>query len=121
MRSVGPSKIGSGTTLPTTYRHTVTSGNARQKIPFVTADRIPNPPSPYALTLAMKSGAAISVDVSGNVAVTAPNTALTTQVLVSGSMIVTGIVTVGDGASGTFTSAEGLTITVQDGIVTNIF
>jgi hypothetical protein len=61
--------VGSGTALPTTYRHTVTSGNVREKIPFVTADRIPNPPSPYALTLAMKSGATISVDASGNTSV----------------------------------------------------
>ena len=30
-------------------------------------------------------------------------------------------VTVGNGASGTFTTPQGQTVTVQDGIVTNIF
>lgn len=39
----------------------------------------------------------------------------------TGSLNVTGNVTVGNGASGTFTSVEGLVITVQDGIVTNIY
>ncbi len=38
-----------------------------------------------------------------------------------GSLDVSGNVTVGNGASGVFTSLDGLTITVQDGIVTNIF
>lgn len=38
-----------------------------------------------------------------------------------GSLNVSGNVTVENGASGTFTTSEGLTVTVQDGIVTNIF
>jgi len=38
-----------------------------------------------------------------------------------GSEFVSGNVVVGSGATGTFTTAEGLTVTVQDGIVTNIY
>lgn len=40
---------------------------------------------------------------------------------ITGSLNVTGNVTVGNGASGSFTTPSGQTVTVQDGIVTNIF
>lgn len=55
------------------------------------------------------SGSFLKFQANGEIAVHAP--------LLSAD----GNLTVGSGASGTFTSAEGLTITVQDGIVTNIF
>jgi phage baseplate assembly protein gpV len=42
------------------------------------------------------------------------------EVSITGSLDVSGNVTVGNGASGLFTSEEGQTITVQDGITTNI-
>jgi hypothetical protein len=43
------------------------------------------------------------------------------QTNVTGSVQVSGNVIVGNGASGTFTSIDGFSITVQDGIVTNIY
>jgi hypothetical protein len=54
--------------------------------------------------------------------ITAPNGMfINAESSIQGSLDVSGNVTVGNGASGTFTSLDGLTITVQDGIVTNIF
>ena len=46
---------------------------------------------------------------------------ITTQVNIKGSLNVKGNVIVGNGASGTFTTMDGFTVTVQDGIVTNIY
>lgn len=43
------------------------------------------------------------------------------QVQINGSADVSENLTVGNGASGTFMSSDGLTVTVQDGIVTNIY
>jgi hypothetical protein len=43
------------------------------------------------------------------------------QTNITGSVQVSGNVIVGNGASGTFTSIDGFSITVQDGIVTNIY
>lgn len=40
---------------------------------------------------------------------------------ITGSLDVSGNVTIGNGASGTFTSLDGLVVTVQDGVITNIF
>jgi hypothetical protein len=103
--------LGSGSTLPTTYRHTVTSGNAREKIPFVSADRVPNPPPPFVLNLAMKSGATIAVDASGNVSVsTVGNVAAiasgTASILASGNVSAhsaSGSVSLTDGKGSNFT------------------
>lgn len=43
------------------------------------------------------------------------------ETYLDGSLSVTGNVSVGTGASGTFTTPAGQTVTVQDGIITNIF
>ena len=43
------------------------------------------------------------------------------QTNITGSVQVSGNVIVGNGASGTFTSIDGFSITVQDGIITNIY
>jgi phage baseplate assembly protein gpV len=43
------------------------------------------------------------------------------ETALNGSLDVSGNVTVGTGASGTYTSLDGKTITVQDGITTNIY
>lgn len=57
-----------------------------------------------------------------NITVVTPNGIVTTaQEYVIGSMNVSENITVGNGASGTFTTPQGQTVTVQDGIVTNIF
>jgi hypothetical protein len=54
-------------------------------------------------------------------AVTPSGVEITAEATITGSLDVSGNVTVGNGASGSFTSAEGLTVVVQDGIVTNIY
>ena len=61
--------VGSGTTLPTVYRHTVDSTGTQQTIPFTRADRIPNPPSPSAYHYQHVTGTNFTIDVSGNVSV----------------------------------------------------
>lgn len=58
---------------------------------------------------------------SGHVNVTTPQVTVKGNVTIEGDGGVTGGWTVGAGASGTFTTPTGLTVTVQDGIVTNIF
>lgn len=55
------------------------------------------------------AGSAVNITAPFGVNVNAPSTAFSGNVLV------------GTGASGTFTSKDGMTITVQDGIITNIF
>jgi hypothetical protein len=67
------------------------------------------------------SGMSLDVDPTGNVRITAPSVELTTTQTITGDERITGGLTVGAGASGTFTTPSGLTVTVQDGIVTNIF
>jgi hypothetical protein len=66
-------------------------------------------------------GTTFDVDPSGNVTVIAPTVEYTTTETLNGDESITGGLTVGGGASGTFTTPTGLTVTVQDGIVTNIF
>lgn len=64
----------------------------------------------------------VEVNPLGSVNVTAPHGAVITgEVAITGSLDVSGNMTVGNGASGSFTSSEGLTITVQDGQITNIY
>ena len=58
---------------------------------------------------------------SGHVNITTPQVTVKGNVTIEGDGGVTGGWTVGAGASGTFTTPTGLTVTVQDGIVTNIF
>ena len=57
---------------------------------------------------------AVTLNAPGGLTINAETT-------MNGSMAVNGNVLVNTGASGTFTSGDGQTITVQDGIVTNIF
>jgi Phage protein Gp138 N-terminal domain len=59
----------------------------------------------------------VEVDPRGNVNIVAPGVVDVT----SPNTETSGNVLVGTGASGTFTTANGLTVTVQDGIITNIF
>lgn len=46
---------------------------------------------------------------------------ITGEVSITGSLDVSGNVTVGNGASGSFTTPDGKTVTVQDGVITNIY
>lgn len=46
---------------------------------------------------------------------------INSEATVNASLHVTGSITAGNGASGTFTTIDGLTVTVQDGIITNIY
>lgn len=71
--------------------------------------------------LAALGGTSLDIDPTGNVRITAPTVELTTTQTITGDERITGGLTVGAGASGTFTTPSGLTVTVQDGIVTNIF
>ena len=62
-----------------------------------------------------KSGTLIKFHSNGQLEIVALATEMTTDVAVSGSVFV------GTGASGTFTTPTGQTVTVQDGIITNIY
>lgn len=74
------------------------------------------------ILLVDSAGASIAFTNDGRLTITAPHGAeIIAEVAVTGSVDVSGNLTVGNGASGSFTSAEGLTIAVQDGIVTNIY
>lgn len=59
----------SGVGLPTTYRHTVSAGQEQQAIPFPFSERAPNAPGAFNFEFQHKSGTQVSVDSSGNVAV----------------------------------------------------
>lgn len=58
---------------------------------------------------------------SGHINITTPQATIKGNVTIEGDGGVTGGWTIGAGASGTFTTPSGLTVTVQDGVVTNIF
>lgn len=68
-----------------------------------------------------KSGSFLKLLNNGAIATNAKLFAHTGEMSVSGSLTVDGNVSAGSGASGTFTDKTGLTITVQDGIITNIY
>jgi hypothetical protein len=134
-----------GSAMPAPTRHVVAPGGARQRSPFTAAQRNPSPPAAMPLSLSLGSGASVAVTNNGAVTVTAPaGQSVTLQVTGGGSVVVgadgtvqltspssvginapvattSGVLTVGVGATGTFTSASGNTVTVRDGIVTNIY
>jgi phage baseplate assembly protein gpV len=62
-------QVGSGTTVPPTSRHTVDSGQNRQVTPLSQSERVPNPPSPFNITLSHISGTKAAIDPSGNTTV----------------------------------------------------
>lgn len=67
----------------------------------------------------------VEIDAGVNVVITTPSPGSVTVnselIEFNGNLGVSGNVTVGNGASGQFTTPAGQTVTVQDGIVTNIF
>lgn len=133
-------QVGSGTTRPDTFRHTVDPQQNQQLTPLTQAERVPNPPPAFHATLNHSSGTIIAVDPQGNTTATgAPNatltvsfggstllmdasgnTTLTTGTFkVNGAVVATGDVTAGSGARnisllnhqhGTGTAAAGTSI-----------
>lgn len=67
------------------------------------------------LTFTDGKGATVQLNAAGAIEMAATMVNITSDVSISGGL------TVGGGASGTFTTPTGQTVTVQDGIVTNIF
>ncbi|MGC1304605.1 MAG: hypothetical protein WA840_19725 [Caulobacteraceae bacterium] len=65
-------------------------------------------------------GGDVTVTAQASVQVTAPAVGLSGVVTVNGNATVTGDLTVASGATGTFTTSSGATVTVQGGIITNI-
>jgi hypothetical protein len=65
----GTSVLLSGAAMPVPTRHTVNASGARQTVPFAAAQRNPNPPSPFPLTLRHGSGVQVTVTPSGATAV----------------------------------------------------
>jgi hypothetical protein len=59
--------MGSSTALPTIYRHIVGANQARERVPFTRADRIPNPPSPFMFKYQGADGISLVSDGAGNV------------------------------------------------------
>ena len=114
--------VGASGALPTIYRHTVGANNARSKIPFTSTDRIASPPStPFVMNLTLASGANISTDSAGNITITAGESGGGSIFINAAGTSFSGNVQVGTGATGSFTTPTGQTVTVQDGIVTNIY
>jgi hypothetical protein len=123
--------------LPTTFRNIVVSG-LRTQIPLTHAQRVPNPPAPFFKTLvAGPSGSptTVSIDPSGNVSVSGSanatltlsingisfTMALSTFTASASNFVTTENLVAGNGTSGSFTTPTGQVVTVQDGIITNIF
>ena len=91
------------------------------------SDAHPAPASDQAHSLHFSDGAMLRYDpvthaltavlpAEGTIEITAPG-----GVTITGSLSVTENLAAGTGATGSFTTSTGLTITVQDGIITNIF
>lgn len=63
--------VGSMTALPSTNRQTVDATQTQQSVPFPASDRIPNPPSPFYVTIAHASGATLQITPAGQINVIA--------------------------------------------------
>jgi hypothetical protein len=63
-------QVGSGTTVPATFRHTIDQQQNRQTTPLPQNQRVPNPPAPFNLTFKHITGTTVAVDPSGNVTAT---------------------------------------------------
>lgn len=62
--------VGSGTTLPTLYRHIVDENGQQQRKSYPMSDRVANPPkSPFTLNFVQASGTTCTIDASGNTTV----------------------------------------------------
>jgi hypothetical protein len=59
--------VGFGGSIPTTYRHVVTSGQARERQALTPAQRRPAAASAYPITLAQSTGAALEFSAAGSV------------------------------------------------------
>lgn len=62
-------QVGSGTTVPATSRHTVDGKQFRQVTPITQAERVPNPPKPFNITMRHISGTEAAIDPIGNTVV----------------------------------------------------
>ena len=128
--------LGATSGVPTTYYHVVDPTQARIKEPIAQSTRVPDPPSAYNLSFQMTSGLSVTVDPSGNMTVTSASGTITLSTQndtlqitpggsyllgTTGSLAVSGNLSAGNGVTGMFTTPTGQTVTVQDGIVTNIF
>lgn len=108
--------MGATAELPTTYRHTVDANQVRQRVPFTRDERIPAPPPPFVFQYTGADGVVITKDITGNIVIKASSILLDTPVVTT-----TGNVTGGTGATGTFTTPTGQTVSVLNGLVDNIF
>ena len=71
-------QVGSGTTVPATYRNVVNAQQQRTAVQLTAAQRVPNPPTPFNITLQHATGTVVSIDPSGNPSITgAAGTAMT--------------------------------------------
>jgi phage baseplate assembly protein gpV len=103
-------QIGTTTAPPVTYRNVVNSQQQRTAVPVTAAQRVPNPPKPFNLTLRHATGTVVSIDPSGNPSITgAAGTAMTftfgstkmvidaNGVHITGELDATGNITAGQG------------------------
>lgn len=97
--------VGSGATLPNVYRHTLDGNQNRNSVPFSLKDRVATSPV---------SGYSFVALVSGAVFLQTP------AFQVSGSILSTGNMSAGNGATGSFVSADNQVINVVNGIVVAI-
>ena len=123
---VGPPLGDSGApALPAPTRHVVAPDGSRQRSLFTAAQRNPNPPSFFAMSIQHPSGAFVTIAPDGTVTVAAAAgkqlTFVASPALFNGNVATTGNVSVGTGATGTFSANGGVNVTVRDGIITNIY
>jgi phage baseplate assembly protein gpV len=103
-------QIGTTTAPPATYRNVVNAQQQRTATEITAAERVPNPPTPFNLTLRHATGTVVSIDPSGNPSITgAAGTAMTftfgstkmvidaNGVHITGELDATGNVTAGRG------------------------
>ena len=58
-----------GGSMPVPTRNTLSSGQARQAVPFLAAQRVPNPPAPLPFSFTHSTGVKVSISASGAVVV----------------------------------------------------
>jgi len=63
--------IGLGTAVPVPNRFT-TENNARIKVPFTQAERVPDPPTPFQVTINLANGLSILVNAAGQLSIDLP-------------------------------------------------
>lgn len=98
-----------GSAMPAPTRHTLDGKQARGRTPFTAAERVPQPPSPFPLSLRHPSGASAVLTGAGAGTVTIPDGQPLTLVCAGATLVLDG------SGNATLSDSKGATLTLSGG------